>query len=175
MKTFAVATLLSLAPSTVYGLVCNADNVLRALRANSASASPFCSTYIRPPPNQPLPTYVSAYPASRVSSGCSCLITPTSTTLTTLTTSTSTSTTKSSTTSTTSTTSSPTPTADACKAEHIQNGGFQTLTDGRAYAWVFQDPHDDGNGHTSTTTVGSDNGNNYGSDIHKRLTSSNSD
>lgn len=26
--------------------VCNSDNVLRALKANSASATPFCSTYI---------------------------------------------------------------------------------------------------------------------------------
>lgn len=29
--------------------VCNSDNVLRALKANSASASPFCSTYIHIP------------------------------------------------------------------------------------------------------------------------------
>lgn len=29
--------------------ICNSDNALRALRANSASASPFCSTYIHIP------------------------------------------------------------------------------------------------------------------------------
>lgn len=80
MKTIIATTaLLSLAPNLVYGIVCNADNVLRALQNNAAKASPFCSTYTSPPPNQPLPTYVSQYPASRVSSGCTCLITSTTT------------------------------------------------------------------------------------------------
>lgn len=88
--------------------ICNSDNVLRALQANSASATPFCSSFIDIPvktifksvagvkattttvttthvstiiPNflSPLPTYVSQYSTSQVSSACSCLSVPTST------------------------------------------------------------------------------------------------
>ncbi|KAI9709613.1 MAG: hypothetical protein M1812_007661 [Candelaria pacifica] len=89
---------------------CNADNVLRALQANSASASPFCVSFnhiptatvtVTPATAHPvvktttvtftrtiypggralesitLPYYVQTFPASRVSSGCSCLsVTP---------------------------------------------------------------------------------------------------
>ena len=77
MKAIAITALLSLAPNLVSGIFCSVDNILRALRANTAKATPFCSTYASPPPNQPLPTYISQYPASRVSSGCTCLITPT--------------------------------------------------------------------------------------------------
>ncbi|KAI9720785.1 MAG: hypothetical protein M1812_002624 [Candelaria pacifica] len=97
--------------------VCNADNVLRALRAapNSVSASQFCyslvlqgvptttliSAGVTPAPvivtttstisrtvypnsltleELPFPTFVSQYPAPRVSSGCSCLLGPRPTT-----------------------------------------------------------------------------------------------
>lgn len=107
MKTFTTLIAL-LALDTSVDAACNADNVLRALRNNAAKASPFCSTYTLPPPNQPLPTYVSQYPASRVSSGCSCLITtpPTPTV-------------------------PPTPTFTPgslqCSGELIRNGGFQSL------------------------------------------------
>ncbi|KAL8778837.1 MAG: hypothetical protein Q9213_007229 [Squamulea squamosa] len=114
---------------------CNADNVLRALRHNGAQASPFCSTYTLPPPNQPLPTYVSQYPASRVSSGCSCLITPGPTASTTCTTSSS-STSKTSTSCPAATT--VTPGSYQCCGELIRNGGFQTII-GRAgpIPWEF--------------------------------------
>ncbi|KAI9796884.1 MAG: hypothetical protein M1833_005933 [Piccolia ochrophora] len=55
-------------------LVCNQDNVLRALGdpRYSASASTFCSTYLTGPTDAPLPTYVSEFPANRVSSACEC-------------------------------------------------------------------------------------------------------
>ncbi|KAI9696479.1 MAG: hypothetical protein M1836_005757 [Candelina mexicana] len=107
---------------------CNADNVLRALQANRASASPFCISFnhiptatvtVTPTTAHPvvktttvtftrtvypngralesitLPYYVQNYPATRVSSGCSCLsVTPsTVTVITTLPTITSTTTT----------------------------------------------------------------------------------
>ncbi|KAI4092209.1 MAG: hypothetical protein LQ339_007975 [Xanthoria mediterranea] len=58
MKTFHIAALFAFAPHGAFA-ACNADNVLRALQNNAAKASPFCSTYTLPPPNQPLPTYVS--------------------------------------------------------------------------------------------------------------------
>ncbi|KAI4190218.1 MAG: hypothetical protein L6R41_000924 [Letrouitia leprolyta] len=152
-----ILSLLFTAPLAVFGTACNADNVLRALKANSASASPFCKTYTLPPPNQPLPTYVSAYPASRVSSACSCFVAPTSTTLTTSTTSklTSSSTTtthsvttsiKTSTTSPTSSsttsTASPDPTDYACYGDLIRNGGFQItskagVSPAKADPWIF--------------------------------------
>ncbi|KAF3940988.1 hypothetical protein ABW19_dt0209110 [Dactylella cylindrospora] len=73
--------------STTSKLVCNADNVLRALRNPSVSnaASTFCSTFTTATSSVPLPTYVSQYPASRVSSACTCLMTavPSTTTTTT--------------------------------------------------------------------------------------------
>lgn len=107
MKLLPALCLLALTPNAVLG-ACNADNVLRALQRSSAQASPFCSTYTQPPPNQPLPTYVSQYPASRVSSACSCLIT-----------------------------STPTPTPDACKSDRIINGNFETLVNYQATSWNF--------------------------------------
>ena len=73
MESAALAFLLVLLPSGALGVTCNDDNVWHALRSKSADATAFCSTYILPPPNQPLPTYKSQYPASRVSSACSCL------------------------------------------------------------------------------------------------------
>ena len=36
-------------PVIVERVVCNSDNVLRALKSNSASASPFCSSFINIP------------------------------------------------------------------------------------------------------------------------------
>ncbi|KAL8833506.1 MAG: hypothetical protein Q9170_004223 [Blastenia crenularia] len=42
------------------------------------------------------------------------------------------------------------------------NGNFQTLTNGKADPWLFTQPMNSGTGQTSSTGVGSDNGNNYG-------------
>ena len=136
-----VLALLALAPGTAWGIVCNADNVLRALRANSAKASPFCSTYTNPPPNQPLPTYVSQYPASRVSSACTCLITPaTVTTLTPTSTTFSSSTTSTSSTPTCTSASTPypTPTNYVCSGELVSNPSFDTTAcNNQAPPWIF--------------------------------------
>ncbi|KAL8707616.1 MAG: hypothetical protein Q9220_007403 [cf. Caloplaca sp. 1 TL-2023] len=95
-------------PAIADRAVCNSDNVLRALQANRASATPFCSSFIDIPVStifksvagvkattttitttrtstiisnflSPLPTYVSQYSTSQVSSACSCLSVPTST------------------------------------------------------------------------------------------------
>ncbi|KAL9583611.1 MAG: hypothetical protein Q9212_002607 [Teloschistes hypoglaucus] len=160
MKVLTIAAAaLALAPSAALAAVCNADNVLRALRHHSAEASPFCSTYTLPPPNQPLPTYVSAYPASRVSSACSCFITATPTTLTTSTTSTSTtstsstssSTTTSSTSSSTTTTSDPTP--NPCRGDVITNGDFHLGANGKPDPWVFS-PATSSSGGTTSTSFG---------------------
>lgn len=128
MKSAALSFLLVLLPCGALGISCNADNVLRALRSKSADATAFCSTYTLPPPNQPLPTYVSQYPASRVSSACTCL----ATTATTLSTSTSTS---ASSTTVTSQTASPTP--DACVGELITNGGFGGYPSYSYAPWVL--------------------------------------
>ncbi|KAI4205594.1 MAG: hypothetical protein LQ350_000373 [Teloschistes chrysophthalmus] len=153
--TITTAALLALAPSAALAAVCNADNVLRALRGHSAQASPFCSTYTLPPPNQPLPTYVSAYPASRVSSACSCFITPTPTTLTTSTTSTSStsssSTTTSSTSSSTTTTSDPSSTPNPCQSDVITNGDFHLGANGKPDPWVFSPATRSATGSTSTS------------------------
>ncbi|KAL8674834.1 MAG: hypothetical protein Q9168_000815 [Polycauliona sp. 1 TL-2023] len=163
MKTFNIAFLLAWAPSQVFA-ACNADNVLRALQANAAKASPFCSTYTLPPPAQPLPTYVSQYPASRVSSGCSCLVTPGPTTLTTSTTPTTTSSSLS--TSSTSSTPSATPTFVPgqlqCSGELIRNGGFQSRTStGEAFPWELAAPVNPNSGQESRAELLSDNGNVY--------------
>ena len=128
MKSAALSLLLVLLPCGALGISCNADNVLRALRSKSADATAFCSTYTLPPPNQPLPTYVSQYPASRVSSACSCL----ATTATTLSTSTTTSTS-----STTATSQTPSPTPDACVGELITNGGFGDYPGYSSAPWVL--------------------------------------
>ncbi|KAL8702617.1 MAG: hypothetical protein Q9201_004223 [Fulgogasparrea decipioides] len=163
MKTITITALLALAPSAALAVVCNADNVLRALRANSAKASPFCSTYTLPPPNQPLPTYVSAYPASRVSSACSCFITPGPTTLATTTASFSTTPTST----TTSTTPTQTPPSEDCKGDYIRNGDFQALTNGKPDPWVFapETASNPGSGQYTFTsaTLSSSGGNNYAS------------
>ncbi|KAL8749545.1 MAG: hypothetical protein Q9184_006766 [Pyrenodesmia sp. 2 TL-2023] len=149
MKTFYVIALLA-SEASVAVAQCNADNVLRALRVNQASASPFCSTYTLPPPNQPLPTYVSQYPALRVSSGCSCLITPGPTTLTTSTTSASSSSEPSTTTTTTSATPTYTPGVRQCSGELIRNGGFQTVINRiEAPPWAFLPPYEEPTGQTS--------------------------
>ncbi|KAI4250520.1 MAG: hypothetical protein L6R40_000119 [Gallowayella cf. fulva] len=143
MKATTITALLSLAPATVLG-ACNADNVLRALRKNGAQASPFCVTYTLPHPKQPLPTYVSQYPASRVSSACSCLITP-----------------------------GPTPTTGPelykCSGDLIKNGGFQTVVNVadpsyRAPPWVFaaQVIGDSGQNSSASLVVGPG-GDNYAS------------
>ena len=152
MKTLTTIALLALVPDIVLGTTCNADNVLRALRANSAQASPFCSTYTLPPPNQPLPTYVSQYPASRVSSACTCLITTTTTsTATTLTTSTT----------STTTSSSPTPTfTDPCRGDLIQNGGFENTVNYQPVPWIFA-PETQNNGQSTVASTYTGNGNTY--------------
>ncbi|CAF9911455.1 MAG: hypothetical protein HETSPECPRED_000337 [Heterodermia speciosa] len=128
MKIITIAALFTLTPSAALGAACNADNVLRALRGHSAQASPFCSTYTRPPPNQPLPTYVSTYPASRVSSACSCLITSTS--------------------SSSSTSTSPTPTPYYCETDAITNGDFNLLANGKPDPWIFNAGSSYGNGYS---------------------------
>ena len=150
MKTITIAALLALAPSTALTAVCNADNVLRALRGHSAQASPFCSTYTLPPPNQPLPTYVSTYPASRVSSACSCLITTSSVTSTTSSTTSSTST---STSTSTTTSVTPTPTPYYCETDAITNGDFKLLANGKPDPWVFA-PATSSNGQSTSTGYG---------------------
>ncbi|KAL8981571.1 MAG: hypothetical protein Q9205_003688 [Flavoplaca limonia] len=132
--------------------------------ANAPKASPFCSTYTLPPPNQPLPTYVSQYPASRVSSGCSCLITPGPTTLTTATTATTLS--SSSTIASTSTIPSATPTFVPgqlqCSGELIRNGGFQyTTSASEAPPWEFALPVNPNSGQESRAEIRWDNGNVY--------------
>ena len=167
MKVLTVAALVSLAPTLVVGLGCNADNVLRALRANSAKASPFCSTYTRPPPNQPLPTYVSQYAASKVTSACSCLITTSSTRSSTSSTSSptistrwwtsskrsSTSTTSSSTSSTTTPSSTPTPTPYYCETDALTNGDFNLQANGKADPWVAAPPSN-ANGQSTSASFG---------------------
>ncbi|KAI4117470.1 MAG: hypothetical protein LQ345_002308 [Seirophora villosa] len=166
MKTSAFIVALLASEASVALAQCNADNVLRALQANSAKASPFCSTYTLPPPGQPLPTYVSQYPASRVSSGCSCLITPGPTILTTSTTSspsttiTTTSTASSSSTSelaTTTTTTSTEPTFTPgtlqCTGELVRNGGFQTLANRGAPPWEFAPPVNPNSGQESRAVL----------------------
>lgn len=161
MKRLIVTIFLAFAPSVAFA-ACNADNVLRALRANAPKASPFCSTYTLPPPNQPLPTYVSQYPASRVSSGCSCLITPGSTALTTATTFTTSS--SSSTIASTSTIPSATPTFVPgqlqCSGELVRNGGFQyTTSASEAPLWEFALPVNPNSGQESRAELRFDNGN----------------
>jgi hypothetical protein len=86
------------APNLVERSGCNADNALRALRATqrAAVATPFCRAYIDIPTvtitvtatptvvperlarqsSVPIPTFISQYPASRISSACSCLSLP---------------------------------------------------------------------------------------------------
>ena len=143
MKSSSVLGLLALAPTAALSAGCNADNVLRALRVNSAKASPFCSTYTQPPPNQPLPTYVSQYPASRVSSACTCLI--------------------GAATSSTTTTPTPSPTTNPCKTNKITNGDFETLINNVPESWTFagevRDPS--GSGAYTLSTSFSQNNNNY--------------
>ena len=154
MKTITIAALFALAPSAATAAVCNADNVLRALRGHSAQASPFCSTYTRPPPNQPLPTYVSTYPASRVSSACSCLLTTSSSTSTTSSTKTS-STTSSSKTSTSTTASvTPTPTPYYCETDAITNGDFKLLANGKPDPWILAPATSNSNGQSTSTGYG---------------------
>ncbi|KAI4192483.1 MAG: hypothetical protein LQ350_008636 [Teloschistes chrysophthalmus] len=103
------------APSLEKRLVCSQDNVLRALQANSAAASPFCVTFGHIPiptitvpvrgvtptvttvssyygksyfpggrylESIAVPSYLSQYSATRVSSGCSCLVTSSTSTVT---------------------------------------------------------------------------------------------
>ncbi|KAL9052585.1 MAG: hypothetical protein Q9206_004261, partial [Seirophora lacunosa] len=171
MKTSGFIVALLASEASVALAQCNADNVLRALQANSAKASPFCSTYTLPPPGQPLPTYVSQYPASRVSSGCSCLVTPGPTTLQTSTTSslstlspsttiTTTSTASSSSTSelsttTTTTSAEPsfTPGTLQCTGELVRNGGFQTLANRGAPPWEFAPPVNPNSGQESRAVL----------------------
>ena len=161
MKFPPILSLLVLCPGVALGAGCNADNVLRALRANQAQASPFCSTYTQSPANQPLPTYVSQYPATRVASACLCLVTATtassstssvltthsgstrpplsissSSTSTPLSISSAGTTTCLSFSSSVTSTVSPTPT-DACKSDRITNGNFQTLVDNKPASWYF--------------------------------------
>ncbi|KAL9039881.1 MAG: hypothetical protein Q9214_004699 [Letrouitia sp. 1 TL-2023] len=137
------AYLLALSPTAGFAVGCNADNVLRALQRFSASASPFCSTYTLPPPDQPLPTYVSQYPASRVSSGCSCLITPTTTSTTQSTTLT---------TSTTTLSTTPSPGTSVCRGEVVRNGGFDETINNEPVAWVFAGETQQPNGQTTLAT-----------------------
>ena len=80
---------------------CNADNCLRALSGNSASASAYCSAYTTATQTATtgFPTYVPAECGpSRVSSACTCLVTPTS---------------------------SPTPSACPTGQQVVQNPGFE--------------------------------------------------
>ena len=60
---------------------CNTDNCLRALRGSSLAASAFCTTYTKSiqTATSAIPTYATSGCAdspSRVSSACSCLVTP---------------------------------------------------------------------------------------------------
>lgn len=158
-KTINVAALLVFAPSLAL-TACNADNVLRALQANAPKASPFCSTYTLPPPNQPLPTYVSQYPASRVSSGCSCLSTTGPTAWTTSATATTATTPRvsSSSNTRTSTTATATPTYGPgqlqCNGELVRNGGFQfTSSASEAPPWEFALPLSPDNGRESGASL----------------------
>ena len=164
MKTTLTLLFLSSAPFTVLGAACNADNVLRALRANSAKASLFCSTYTSPPSGQPLPTYISQYPASRVSSACSCLATPTATTLTTTTTpgasSTSTTPITASTSSSITLSQTPSPTDYTCHGELIQNGNFEALVNYQPVPWSFA-PETQNNGASTVATTFTANNNTY--------------
>ena len=76
---------------TVIAPNCNHDNCLRQVIQESSSASQFCPTYTASSVTESLPTFVSNCGgiASRVSSACSCVVTPTSTFSTTAPTSTS--------------------------------------------------------------------------------------
>ena len=112
MKTFTCVVLIALRASAALA-ACNADNVLRALQRNAVKASSFCNTYTLSPPNQALPTFVSQYPATRIASGCSCLIT---------------------------TTPRPIPGTLQCSGELIRNGDFQTVANGGAPPWEFALP-----------------------------------
>ena len=147
MRSSSLLGLLVLAPTAALSAGCNADNVLRALSVNSAKASPFCSTYTLPPPNQPLPTYVSQYPASRVSSACTCLIKTTS----------------SSSSSSSTSSSTPSPTSNPCKTNKITNGDFEALVNNVPVSWTFagevRDPS--GNGAYTLSTPFSQNNNEY--------------
>lgn len=64
-------------------IACSNNNCLNALKRYSASASPFCSTYTQriSTATTSLPSYVTACTnqPSKISSACSCLITPTPT------------------------------------------------------------------------------------------------
>jgi hypothetical protein len=64
-------------------MACNHDNCLRGLLGKSAAATSFCATYTKTP-NLPTPTYASQCSGlpSRVSSACSCLVQPTTTSAT---------------------------------------------------------------------------------------------
>lgn len=141
MRSSSVLSLLAFAPTAALSAGCNADNVLRALRANSAKASPFCSTYTQPPSNQPLPTYVSQYKPKRVSSACTCLIRTTSST----------------------TTPTPKPTANSCTENKITNGDFETKVNNVPVSWTFagevRDPGEDGT--YTSSTPSSENSNDY--------------
>jgi hypothetical protein len=63
---------------------CNHDNCLRQFIQESSAVSQFCPTYTASTASSSLPTFVSncGGVASRVSSACSCIVTPTSTTST---------------------------------------------------------------------------------------------
>ncbi|EPS38814.1 hypothetical protein H072_7398 [Dactylellina haptotyla CBS 200.50] len=106
--------------STTKSLVCNADLVLRAVKAKGAAATSFCRSYTTAvaTPGQSYPAYLTSWSTApaRISSACTCLsIPPTTTTTTTTTpptTTTTTTTTTTSTTTTTTTTSTSTSTTD---------------------------------------------------------------
>jgi hypothetical protein len=76
--TMVSATLSIIAPN------CNHDNCLRQMIQEPSAVSKFCPTYIASSASAPLPTFVSncGGVASSVSSACSCLVTPTSTSAT---------------------------------------------------------------------------------------------
>ncbi|MCJ1380067.1 hypothetical protein MMC17_003170 [Xylographa soralifera] len=65
--------------NTAFAAQCNADNCLRALRGHSPQALTFCHDFLSIAPVTStvtaLPSYVSQYPESRISSACSCLST----------------------------------------------------------------------------------------------------
>ncbi|KAL8643738.1 MAG: hypothetical protein Q9226_008148 [Calogaya cf. arnoldii] len=74
-----LSSLLSLTSATI----CSRDNCLRALAGTPTKASSFCATYTKTPNTAtPIPTYGSfcSNLPSRVSSACSCVVTPSPTT-----------------------------------------------------------------------------------------------
>jgi hypothetical protein len=80
-STTPTPTTMVTATPSVIAPNCNHDNCLRQFIQQSAAVSSFCPTYTASPASGALPTFVSNCGglAARVSSACSCIVTPTST------------------------------------------------------------------------------------------------